>query len=137
MGSRRTLRIHRQSHSNLFAPLNPLLIIEEGFINFCRKLLNHSNSVISHLINFTISNNFSNINKNLIDILFKHSISYDKLFVNKSIRIKDNVEPNWKTPIITELLQVKDNLIDIYLNNSEIKLLLKNLCIFCYVNILQ
>ena len=60
--SRRILNLNRRTHSHLLAPQinckNPLLIIEQRFLNFYRKLLNHSNSVISHLINFTISNNF-------------------------------------------------------------------------------
>ena len=131
--SRKILKIDKKSHCNLIAPLiackNPLLIIEERFLNFHRKLLNHSNSVIRHLINFTISNNFSNINKNLIDILLKHSISYDKLFLNKSIKINDNSELSWRIPIISELLQARESLININLNFQEIELLIRDLCI--------
>ena len=93
-------------------------------------MLNHSNSVIRHLINFTTTNNFSDINKNLIDILFKHSISYEKLLDNKSIKIKDNFEPNWKIPLLYELILVRDNLIELHLNKSEIEHLLNNLCVF-------
>ena len=131
--TRKILNLSRRTHSNLLAPLlkckNPLLIIEQRFLNFYRKLLNHSNSVIRHLINFTISNNFSNINKNLINILFKHSISYEKLLDNKSIIIKDNFEPNWKIPLLNELILARDNLIELNLNKTEIELILYDICV--------
>ena len=93
-------------------------------------MLNHDNEIMNYLIHFTISNNFSNINKNLIYVLFKHSISYEKLFDNQSINMKDKVEPNSKIPIIKELLLTKDTFVNINLNSFEIENLLKNLCIF-------
>ena len=131
--TRRILNLSPRTHCNLLAPLikckNPLLIIEQRFLNFYRKLLNHSNSVIRHLINFTISNNFSNINKNLINILFKHSISYEKLLDNKSIIIKDNFEPNWKIPLLNELILARDNLIELNLNKTEMELILNEICV--------
>ena len=127
------LNLSPRTHCNLLAPLikckNPLLIIEQRFLNFYRKLLNHSNSVIKHLINFTTSNNFSYIYKNLISILSKHSIRYDKLLDNNTIKIKDNCMPNWKIPLLKDLILARDNLIVLPLNKSEIDLVIYDLCV--------
>ena len=98
--SRRILNIHRQTHCDLLTPLiqckNPLLIIEERIINFFRKMLNHENQLIKYITSFTLSNNFSYMTVNLINILYKHSISYEKLYCNQNIKINCNVEYNWK-----------------------------------------
>ena len=80
--STRILNIHRQTHCDLLTPLiqckNPLLIIEERIINFFRKMLNHENQLIKYITSFTLSNNFSYMTVNLMNILYKHSISYEK-----------------------------------------------------------
>ena len=62
--------------------------------------------------------------KNLISILSKHSIRYDKLLDNNTIKIKDNCMPNWKIPLLKDLILARDNLIVLPLNKSEIDLVI-------------
>ena len=130
--SRRILNVHRQTHCNLIEPLiqckNPLLMIEQRILNFFRKMLNHDNQLVKFISSFTLSNNFSYMYKNLISILYKHSISYEKLYNNQSIKINENVSSNWKIPIIRELILIRDQLLHVNLNEKEIKELLKYLC---------
>ena len=126
--STRILNIHRQTHCDLLTPLiqckNPLLIIEERIINFFRKMLNHENQLIKYIASFTHSNNFSYMTVNLINILYKHSISYEKLYCNQNIQINCNVEYNWK-----ELILIRDQLLCVNFNDKEIRDLLNYFCI--------
>ena len=62
-------------------------------------------------------------------ILFKHSISYDKLLDNKPIIIKDTLEPSWKIPLLNELILARDNLIELNLNKTEMELILNEICV--------
>ena len=64
-----------------------------------------------------------------MSILHKYSISHEKLYCNQSIIIRDNIAPNWKVPIIHELLSAKDKLLNVNLNDGEIHTLLLDLCV--------
>ena len=64
-----------------------------------------------------------------MSILHKHSISHEKSYCNQSIKIRDNIAPDWKVPIIYELLLAKDKLLYVNLNDVEIHTLLLDLCV--------
>ena len=71
-------------------------------------MLNHDNELLKYIEKFTLSNNFSYINKIIISILHKYPISREKLFGNETIKIRDTVAPNCKLSIINELILIKD-----------------------------
>ena len=49
-----------------------------------------------NITKFTLPDNISNINKSIVSILHKHSISHEKLFGYESIMIRETVAPSWK-----------------------------------------
>ena len=69
------------------------------------------------------------MNRNIMSILHKHPISHEKLYCNQSIKIRDNIAPNWKVPFIHEILSAKDGLLDVNLNNAELNTILFDLCV--------
>ena len=92
-------------------------------------MLNHNNKLLKYIANFSHSKSFSYMNKNIMSILHKYSISHEKLYCNESIKIRDTVACNRKLSIISELLLFRDQLLNINLNYDEIETLLRSLCI--------
>ena len=127
------LKVNKHTQWNLISPLleskDPLLLIEQRFLNFFIKILNHNNKFLKYIANFSLSNNFSYININIMSIIHKYSISQEKLYCNESITIRDNIAPNWMFPIIYELISTKNKLLNVNLNDGEIQTLLLYLCV--------
>ena len=92
-------------------------------------MLIHDNGLVKFIANFSHSNSFSYMNKNIMSILHKHSISHEKLYCNQSIKISDNIAPNWRVPFIHEILSAKDMLLEVNLNNTELNTILFDLCV--------
>ena len=88
-------------------------------------MLNHENQLIKYIASFTLSNNFSYMTVNLMNILYKQSISYEKLYCNQHIKINCNVE---YISCIKELIFVRNQLC-VNFNDKEIRDLLNYFCI--------
>ena len=131
--ARKIINVNPRTHCNLIAPLmnckNPLIIIEERMINFYVKLINHDNSLLKYIANFSLNNNFSDFTKNIFQILNKNSISFEKLFKKERIRIKENFQHDWRIDVLKELINMRDELVVSNLNLHEINNLIKYLCI--------
>merc|ERR1712212_487435 len=116
ISARKVLKVDKRTHCNLIPPLvkskDPLLLIEQRILNFFRKMLIHDNGLVKFIANFSYSNSFSYMNRNIMSILHKHSISHEKLYRNQSIKISDNIAPNWRVPFIHEILSAKDMLLE-------------------------
>ena len=57
-------------------------------------MLNHGYQLIKYIASFTLPRIFSHMTVNLMNVLYKHSISYEKLYCNQTIKINSNVECN-------------------------------------------
>ena len=60
------------------------------------------------IANFSLTNSFSNFSKNIYQFLYKHTISFNKLFTFEKIKIKENLHEDWKVNIIKELINIDD-----------------------------
>ena len=133
ISARKVLKVDKRTHCNLIPPLvkskDPLLLIEQRILNFFRKMLIHDNGLVKFIANFSHSNSFSYMYKNIMSILHKHSISHEKLYCNQSIKIRDNIAPNWRVTLIHEILSAKDGLLFVNLNNAELNTILYELCV--------
>ena len=73
--------------------------------------------------------------RNVNIILQKANINYEELFhINKNIiknRLKERAtQPDWRTNIVKELLDIKDNQLSCGLDQNEVNVMLKHISTF-------
>ena len=51
------------------------------------------------------------------------------IVINQSKSGIINIAPNWRVPLIHEILSAKDGLLDVNLNNAELNTILFELCV--------
>ena len=131
---RKLLCLDRRTHCDLIPALinskNVNTIISQRILNFFIKCLNHENSLVKYVSEFILSHNFSNMTHNIFFILDKYSISFNRLFENKQIKLKCDNIMTWKNNLLIELLYLRDDLFTCkILNYNQIIELIKQLCI--------
>ena len=91
--------------------------------------------MVSFFFTNVLTSKSSGMLRNINIILQKANIKYGDLFhINKNIvksRLKEIAsQPDWRTNMVRELLDIRDNQLDCNLEQNEVNMLLKHLSTF-------
>ena len=132
---RRVLGLHPRTHCNLIPALigtRPVKsLLDQRILTFVQKCLNHENKLVQDVINNVLIENFSYVKRNINIIIDSYKIRYCDLFNERLLRIDMSIDTytDWKTNIITELINCRDGIAESILNFEEINHVIYDLCV--------
>ena len=83
-------------------------MLEQRFLNFIIEGVSYDNFLVSDVFkNSIIYSSF--ILQNINSIFKKYNLSYEELFKNKRLVLKENIDvDNWKVSVLKELIHMRD-----------------------------
>ena len=110
-------------------------IIMHRMLSFFLNGLNHKSNMISFLFTNVLTSKSSGMLRNINIILQKANIKYEELFhINKNMvknRLRERAtQPDWRTNIVKELLNIRDSQLSCGLDHNEVNTMLKYLSTF-------
>ena len=101
-------------------------------MNFFVYGLNHTNKIISDFFKNTVFLNSTYMSTNINRIIHNYNIQYDDIFDLNKAQIKRIIkqmhgEPDWRSNLVKELLDIRDGQVNCILTLSEAKNLLHHI----------
>ena len=105
-------------------------MLEQRFLNFIIEGVSYDNFLVSDVFkNSIIYSSF--ILQNINSIFKKYNLSYEELFKNKRLVLKENIDvDNWKVSVLKELIHMRDFKLTESLSMEEIVLIINLICVF-------
>ena len=131
--SRKILGLSAQTRSFLLHQVMDTLpikdVIMNRIMNFFVHGLNHTNKIISDFFKNTLFSNSSYMSTNINRIIHNYNIQYEDIFDLNKAQIKRIIkqvhgEPDWRSNLVRELLDIRDGQVNCILTPSEAKNLL-------------
>ena len=136
---RKILGVNKQTRTYLLGPLMKSMSVEniimQRMSSFFLNGINHTNKVVNTFFKNVLVSNSSVMYRNINTILSKLNIKYkDFLLLNKNSIKKEfrrfNNQPDWRSRMIEELLNIRENQIECDLNQTEVNEILHYVCTF-------
>ena len=136
---RKVLGVNKQTRTYLLGPLMKSMSVEniimQRMSSFFLNGINHTNKVVNTFFKNVLVSNSSVMYRNINTILSKLNIKYkDFLLLNKNSIKKEfrrfNNKPDWRSRMIEELLNIRENQIECDLNQTEVNEILHYVCTF-------
>ena len=136
---RKILGVNKQTRTYLLGPLMKSMSVEniimQRMSSFFLNGINHTNKVVNTFFKNVLVSNSSVMYRNINTILSKLNIKYkDFLLLNKNSIKKEfrrfNNKPDWRSRMIEELLNIRENQIECDLNQTEVNEILHYVCTF-------
>ena len=105
-------------------------MLEQRFLNFIIEGISHDNFLVSNVFkNSIVYSSF--ILRNINSIFKKYNLSYEELFKNKRLVLKENINvDNWKVSVLKELIHMRDFKLTESLSMEEIVFIINQICVF-------
>ena len=136
---RKILGVNKQTRTYLLGPLMKSMSVEniimQRMSSFFLNGINHTNKVVNTFFKNVLVSNSSVMYRNINTILSKLNIKYkDFLLLNKNSIKKEfrrfNNQPDWRSRMIEELLNIRENQMECDLNQTEVNEILHYVCTF-------
>ena len=136
---RKVLGLDARTRTYLISPLMKSMPIEDiimhRMLSFFLNGLNHKSNMVSFFFTNVLTSKSSSMLRNVNIILQKANIKYGDLFhINKNFvksKLKERAsQPDWRTNMVRELLDIRDNQLGCNLEQNEVNMLLQHLSTF-------
>ena len=136
---RKILGLDTRTRTYLISPLMKSMSIEDIIMHrmssFFLNGLKHRSYMISSFFKNVLTSNSPGMLRNINHILQKVEMQYNEIFLTNKHTIKHELkkratQPDWRCNIVKELLDLRDNQLISNLDQTEIKIMLKNISTF-------
>ena len=136
---RKVLNLDSRTRTYLISPLMNSMPIEDiimhRMLSFFLNGLKHKSIMISFLFTNVLTSKSSDMLRNINTILQKANIKYEELFHINKVMVKNRLkeratQPDWRTNIVKELLDIRDGQLNCGLDHNEVNMMLKHLSTF-------